>query len=931
MVGRLCDREDVARIVREKLDASGVLSDKHVFVYGFDMITPAFAGDLICYSRECRSLTLAVESDKNAAPDGRLFAPVNRSIDRLIAMAKEQGISVQREHLDLPLFASEEIKALENRLFALDSKKDERDMANIQLRQLSTPRAEVHAAASKIRHLISGGADPSDLAVVYPGGSMYCALVEHIFPMYGLPVYVSAKRAASGHPLCRFILSALSVVSDGFKTSDVVECIQSGFLPIGREEADALCAYAEGVDLRGDAWKHPFRYIKSKNEEELAAFNATRERAVAPLIDFSSRLGGARTADDTIAAVLCLLDDAHAFDTLETMRDTLLQAGFPVQADDCAQVWNRLMETLDQLHALLGGDGVGAALIRDLLSSGLSAMELAALPPADGAIICGEIGNVRTAQVDTLFAIGMNDEAAGEQSSLLTEQETQEAALATGAYLGMSPAERTALAQLDTLKALTCARSSLYLSYAMSDETGRALREGTAVLALKRRFPRLPLMTSLGAQEMEDMLSAPLPAAQALAVALSDAADGRESLSERAAQAYSILSMNEEGSNMLLSVTRKLAQASRPALNGATARMLYGRPVMSVSRLETFAQGPYRHFVRYGLSPQEELRPGVDRAELGTLYHEAAETFTRAVTQLPEFPNVDPAVVDKLMHEAAAPLIDGWRASPLGRSARGASIASRIDKIARRTARNIVSQFASGGFRPLRSELVFGQKGMAPIVLSLADGTVIYLQGRIDRVDVIDGEGHIRIIDYKSGTKKFDATMAYWGLQLQLLLYLGAALAQIPGSKAAGFFYCRIADPMVRSESRIKEEIEKQIAKKLSLAGISLSDVSILRAHGAAHAAMITKDGKVSGRYAGSLVDEEGMADLLAFAREKAARIALNAYAGVIDDAPAERGQYTACSTCDFAAVCGFDPTRQSRRRLSEKRLADLIADGGRN
>ena len=125
-------------------------------------------------------------------------------------------------------------------------------------------------------------------------------------------------------------------------------------------------------------------------------------------------------------------------------------------------------------------------------------------------------------------------------------------------------------------------------------------------------------------------------------------------------------------------------------------------------------------------------------------------------------------------------------------------------------------------------EFVFGQNGLSPIVLELGDGTFVYLQGRIDRVDVMTGGG-LRVIDYKSGSRKFDPTLVYWGLQLQLLLYLAAALARVPGSHAAGFFYCRIADPTVQTESRIREEVERQIAKKLALSGISLSDVTILR------------------------------------------------------------------------------------------------------
>lgn len=346
---------------------------------------------------------------------------------------------------------------------------------------------------------------------------------------------------------------------------------------------------------------------------------------------------------------------------------------------------------------------------------------------------------------------------------------------------------------------------------------------------------------------------------------------------------------------------------------------------MSVSRLETLARCPYQHFVRYGLAPEREAQPGVDHAELGTLYHTAAEQFTRALTVLPQFPQVDEATCDALMDAAVSPLIEAWRQSPLGESARGGAIAGRIRRTARRAGRSILSQYAQSRFRPMSFELVFGQGVAAPLTLELADGSRVYLQGRIDRVDVLEEGGtRIRVIDYKSGAKKFDPTMAYWGIQLQLLLYLASALEQLPGATPAGFFYCRIADPMVKSESRIREEVEKQLAKKLALAGVSLSDVSVLGAQDERHAGMITKDGKPSGRYAASMVDEQGMRSLVAFARGKAAQLAQTAYDGGIDDAPATLGTFSACTNCEFAAVCGFDPARKARRRLKKKTLGDL-------
>lgn len=927
IAGWLADEEDVAAEMRERMARSGVLDGVHVFVYGFDMITPTFAQDMLCMNALAKSVNLLVETDKNGAADGRLFAPVNASLDRLAGMAAERGISIEREKIDTEIEAPKSIQVLEKQLFALNAQPQGEVPEEIVLFAAGNKRAEMHRAASQIRRLAAQGLDPADVAVVYPKGSGCGALIESVFAMYGLETYVAEKRTGGAHPLCRFLLSALAVISGGWRTSDVIECAQSGFLPIDRAAVDAISAYAEGVDLRAEAWKRPFTYLKDEAQGDLESLNEAREKITAPLLALGKRLGEAKTADDTVRAMIALLEDVQAYETLQNMRDELMQAGQDTLAQDCAQVYNRLMETLDQLHTLLGARNVPSSAVLRLLESGLSALELAALPTANGAIICGEIGNVRTAEVKVLFAIGMNDTGAGADNGLLTQQEREEAERATKAYLGMNASQRAALAQLDALKALSGVKERLYVSYALADETGRALREDETVAAIKRLFPRIAVQGGLAQEDQEAMLVAPKAATQALSVMLSDAADGKQAIEPRAAQAYAALVKDEAGSEALRSVTRRLSQAQRERLNSTQARTLYGRPVMSVSRLETFAQCPYKHFVRYGLNPTQEVTPGVDRAELGTLYHAAAEQFTRKVSALPGFPEVDTATCDAIMDEAMKPLIAAWRESPLGKSQRGGAIAAKIEKTARRTGRNILSQYAGGGFSPMHSEMIFGKGSLAPIALELRDGTVIYLQGRIDRIDVMDGE-RIRVIDYKSGAKKFDPTMAYWGLQLQLMIYLAAALARLPGTSAAGFFYCRIADPTVKTESRVKEEIEKQLAKQLALAGISLSDVTVLRAQGASHAAMISRDGTPNGRYAGSMVDSQGMEALVAFAREKAASIAQEVYQGVVEDAPAEFGQYDACTMCDYAAVCGFDPARGRKRRLAAKKLDDLIAKG---
>ena len=61
--------------------------------------------------------------------------------------------------------------------------------------------------------------------------------------------------------------------------------------------------------------------------------------------------------------------------------------------------------------------------------------------------------------------------------------------------------------------------------------------------------------------------------------------------------------------------------------------------------------------------------------------------------------------------------------------------------------------------------------------MDLSEDEKMHLQGRIDRIDVAEDAEHVyvKVIDYKSGNRKFDLAALYYGLQLQLVVYMNAA------------------------------------------------------------------------------------------------------------------------------------------------------------
>ena len=81
----------------------------------------------------------------------------------------------------------------------------------------------------------------------------------------------------------------------------------------------------------------------------------------------------------------------------------------------------------------------------------------------------------------------------------------------------------------------------------------------------------------------------------------------------------------------------------------------------------------------------------------------------------------------------------------------------RFKKTITKSVTVISEQMRKGEFDIFKSEFDFGDfKDSDPIKLELPSKEIVYLKGRVDRIDKVDlnGETYIRIVDYKSGSKK---------------------------------------------------------------------------------------------------------------------------------------------------------------------------------
>ena len=932
LAGKYVDGEDVLARAIEAMEPSGMVRDAAVFVYGFDMITDDFARLLCAVTRSCREAHVYLVMEREDAPDGDCFKPVRDSAERLRTRLRENGL--KREWLwveDAPIHAPDDLRYLEKKLLCPSPAPYADAPAHLRLFEAATPYAEAHDIAQQITQLLRQGVPADEIFILCGDLPSYAAVLGSVLDTYGLPYYLAVKEPLLYHGLAQLLLSALRCVSGGYRREDMIALLKSGYAPLTQEECWLLENYSVRYGIAGARWHAPF----TRGTEEDRRLPEQARLKLLPLLEqLQAALREAKSGRDSLRAPLDFLLACNVYDSLLGQEAGLIHAGMDAEVLRARQVWSRLLALFDQLHEIAGDARIPGRTMVSLLEAGLLENEISALPPTDGRVSVGAIGNLIPVEPYAVFACGLGSNLnESSENGLLSEEEKDNLCVDLHAYLGMGLAERDLMAELDVWKALCAPRGCLSLSYAQASQAGTALRPAQVVATVRRLFPRMLVLG--GVTDTEGALR-PLSPQQALDEICLRIRN--HTLTDSWKQAFSWLMNSPEYRPQLVALLDAMHDAPMEEnLPPALAHRLFTDRIVSISRLESYAACPYSHFVQYGLRPQEQKEWGVDARDRGEFFHAAMEGFTRALPENKAWPHIHRAECDAMMDAALQPLTAGWEESALGDSARARAEARRYISICKRVAWTFTKGACQSKFRPTETEVSFGYPGgPPPLALQLHDGSRVLVRGRIDRIDRFDsGESiYLRVVDYKSGEHQLDAAKICMGMQLQLLLYLEAALQSDPDALPAGAFYQWMGDPLVDQDK--KAMIESELAKRLCLKGVMLSDVQVREWMDEAKPPLsiedvLKKDG--TPRKGKLVCTLEELNHLIGLAHATAIRLTEELRRGAIQASPVvDRSNVARCQFCAFAGVCRRDArTHPLDRHLPQVDLPALLAtpDGG--
>lgn len=964
LAGRYTDPEDYLSLVAERIGQSEILKGAKVWIDGFTWFNPQEAKVVSALFQHAQEVTVTLclkdPADPEQEKETALFHRQWTTYKKLQAWAKQAGLTVEEEALpEGGRFQSEPLLAhVERQFFSFPPVPFAGDSQGIIVAEAANRRVEAEGIA---RDMLRMAKEQQwrwrDMGILLADAEGYMHLFEQVLADYGIPFFSDRKRHPVHHPLAELLRSALEVVEERWNYDGVFRCLKTDFFPVTREETDQLENYVLEFGIRGYRWLQiePWRFVRrlsleedaepsESQQEQLEELHRIRCRAAQPLLALGGQLAGKTTVQEYTLALYQLLEGLAVPETLEQWADRSEAAGDLEQALEHRQMWECIVELLEQLVETCGEQELTLREYRGLLEDGLEGLTLRLIPPGLDYVTLSPLEETSLANVKAVYLPGINDGVLPSRSrgeGLLTDEERQR--------IGQCGVELAPGAQADTFAerfltytALTRSSQRLWVSYSLADEEGKGLSPSLVIRRL-RDVAGQPLLSlpaePLPGQERQYIVH-PKPSLRALAHVLRGYKKG-EPVAPLWWDVYNWALPQTDWQGYLRQALAGMFHWNQvPWLPKELARRLYvkkDRLRGSVTRFESFRACPFKHFAQYGLSLKERAVFKLEAPDLGQFFHAVMKGFgERLKSQGRTWGSVSGEECSQMIGELVEELAPRLQNEILLSSQQHQHLSGRLKERVTRAVRRLTEFDRISQFKPYAFEQSFGRgrEDLPPLVYMLPEQVALEVAGQIDRLDVAEAEGkkYVLVIDYKSGGAWVKVVDVYYGLKLQLLTYLLAASRAMPEFLPAGVLYYFLKSPALSGDGPMTpEKIEQEINKMLKMPGWILAEPQVVRLVDSAIDGYseflkiaLKKDGEFYSTCLSYVKSAEDFVLLLSHVDRVLVETAQRILNGDIAIEPYSLEKRTPCTYCSYQSVCQFD------RQLEENTYRTLpVAEDG--
>lgn len=765
------------------------------------------------------------------------------------------------------------------------------------------------------------------------------------------------------------------------------------------EDIDLLENYVLARNIRkhdwlsGEAWIYRrFEGAKQTDDdlEKQALINRVKQEVVLPLMAFEAKLKQGSTIQDYATVVFRFLEElAIPQKKLQLLAQSAGQRGNMKEQKQHEQVWAKLLSLFEQIVEVAGAhltkvreaplvepdslnhpvnDSTSSFLATkeqhgshdadegslndfiQIIKVGLEQMTYATIPAALDGVQIGSVKRSRY-QLSTnftnsadygimhAFIIGLNDgilPSTPAESSLLTERDREELT-----KLDISLAPSLVRSVQDEIFSLYTILASTKVSITASYITGNEASASHVFSHLKSIFPDVEVLPVT-----DDDVYVRLTTPQAL---FSKTMLSFKKNPENYSFYQPILRYFEATDPVKVELIEKAVgyENAVSQLEQPITKEIYGEEIeASVSRIERFNQCEFAHFMRYGLRLKSRNIYEITMPDIGSLYHEALKHISMLLKKEGRsFASLTADECKQLVKIGIEAVQRQFSFSILESSARMRVLKSKLSGVVHQTLLTLSRQGKRSEFREHSFELPFGRRPTDVIKTKQRQvGDFKFsLRGIIDRIDLVNvgDKQYLRVIDYKSGKKDLELDAVYYGLSLQLLVYLDVAMkgtSQV--SDIGGALYFHVHRPytsyhaeLLTSENMTDELVALQtkeqkmtgyLPENHEVARLSDTDLDVRRTASDIVPITLKKDGHFAARGNRVLATEDF--DLLrVYTNRKIEKSVAKMTSGHLNINPRSHKKATACDWCEFKSICKFETPLNQLESLPKLKADEAI------
>ncbi len=933
------DSEGVIDLLIERMDESTTISKFKIWIDGFDTFTEQmfeFVEKLHINSKE---LTISLTQTTNREDrDEEIFLINENTQNKLMEIGNGQAklITTYYKQKDKP----KDLEHLERELYSYPLNPYKEEPENIKICAFKNIYEELDYLCIDILKLVQEeGYRFKDITVVTNDLSGYEFLLKRSFEEYDIPFFMDAKRKISDKPLSILLTYSLRAIAYHFTYDDIFALIKTGLTNLEYEEYEILENYVLKYGIRGNRWKKEFTQIQESDEFDLEKLNSMRSSVVGPLLNLHEKIKASPTFENITIALYGYMESLSVEEKLQRMlQEVKEEYGQHEYAAEIAQVYNIVMDLFDEVIEIFGNHKTSIAEYLDILESGIECVDLSVIPSSLDQVIVGDIMRTRTTDFKALFILGVNEgKLPSPQSSEGIFSENENAILREkGMEIEENISFKTIQERYLIYSAIAKPKEKIILSYPLANWEGSSLRPSMLIHRLEEIFPCIKVGRKW--QEGYSITNA-RGTIKHMIQHYRSIVDGFDEASESIwDNVYLWYEENPQWEKHISQIKEAMVFDNRISrLKPDLVKELYGKNLnTSVTRLEEYSNCPFKHYVNYGLRPKERKIYQVSIPDIGEILHRLIYEYSLIIEKDElDWKGIEKEESNLICRQVMDDFIVDYRQGIFESNFRYKYLARYIYRIFLRAVETLTYHYKKGKFTMLGNELVFGLgQFIPPLKIELSQEHLLYLEGRIDRVDILKHEDKwfMKIMDFKTGNKDLNLSDVYYGLSLQLIVYMWVCLnygkKKNKESVAAGMFYFKLDDPLVLSGEAEEEVIKGEITKNFKLKGLMLKDIEVLKAidEDVEHSDIVNCKVKKNGEFAATskgLIEGKQLEQLLSHVEKTITNIGEEIFAGNIAIRPTKTQKREACTYCKYKAICFFDQQLDGSKFSTKLDLSD--------